>query len=445
MLFPRPSSSNIKIAVNSLKYLAGLAIFLLSIPVLGHAQSAEDQKTPQLGNIKGLIVVNSSGGYPSIQEAIDSAATKGGGTVLVPSGRYVAKQIVLRDGVSLMGVGMNPPPHGEGTTLEQAPGADTDFIVNDPKLNGGGYQHWSTISNIRIVASTGGGTRGSGIRFNARTGEGTKLEHLLIIGFPESGVSVSRGAEPFYGDDLHLFRNGKYGIDINRTGGDANQLVKLSVISGDDNGISLIRIGPSGGLLYAESYLIEGVKAEKHTPGKQNDVILLDHMNGSPVVILSVGAQNTSGEQADAIVRVEGASALLYYLGLSHDKNWAYTINDTVAHRQLPNSAAGLYGADIFPSAHAFGDEPVPAVSGLKHNRTPACSTAASDSCDAHVTWSEPFTDSSYTATCSLEGPRGIARAVRISNKSPDSLTVTIQGRSTTGGDETLDCIAIHD
>jgi hypothetical protein len=26
-----------------------------------------------------------------------------------------------------------------------------------------------------------------------------------------------------------------------------------------------------------------------------------------------------------------------------------------------------------------------------------------------------------------------------------DSLTVTIQGRSATGSDETLDCIAIHD
>ena len=38
------------------------------------------QRTSQLGNIKGLIVVNSSGGYPSIQEAIDNAATKGGGT-----------------------------------------------------------------------------------------------------------------------------------------------------------------------------------------------------------------------------------------------------------------------------------------------------------------------------------------------------------------------------
>lgn len=443
MRFPEGPASNR--VVSSLTCFALLTICLLSIPMIGHAQSAEDQRTSQLGNIKGLIVVNSSGGYPSIQEAIDNAATKGGGTVLVPSGRYVVKQIVLRDGVSLMGLGMNPPPHGEGTTLEQAPGADMDFIVNDPKLNGGGYQHWSTISNLRIAASTSGGTRGSGIRFNSRTGEGTKLEHLLIIGFPESGVSVSRGAEPFYGDDLHLFRNGKYGIDINRTGGDANQMVKLSVISGDDNGVALIHIGPSGGLLYAESYLIEGVKAEKHTPGKQNDVILLEKMNGSPVVILSVGAQNTSGEQADAIVRVVGASALLYYFGLSHDKNWAYTINDTVAHRQLPNSAAGLYGADIFPSAHASGDDPPSGGSGLNHNRTPACSTATSDSCDARVQWAKPFADSNYTATCSLEGPRGGARAVRIASKSPDSLTVTIQGRSATGSDETLDCIAIHD
>jgi hypothetical protein len=73
------------------------------------------------------------------------------------------------------------------------------------------------------------------------------------------------------------------------------------MISGDDNGIALIHIGASGGMLNAESYLIEGVKAEKHTPGKQNDVILLENMNGSPVVILGVGAQNTSSEEADAI------------------------------------------------------------------------------------------------------------------------------------------------
>src|SRR5580704_4704639 len=178
MKSPRQFAPKIKIAANSLAHFALLAIVFVSIPLIGHAQSAEDQRTPQLGNIKGLIVVNSSGGYPSIQEAIDIAGSKGGGTVLVPSGRYVAKQIVLKDGVSLVGVGMNPPPHGEGTTLEQAPGANTDFIVDDPKLSGTGFQHWSTIANIRIVAGAGG-TRGSGIRFNARTGEGTKLDHLL--------------------------------------------------------------------------------------------------------------------------------------------------------------------------------------------------------------------------------------------------------------------------
>ena len=249
MRFRGYSASKINTVMNSFADLALLATFLLSVPLIGYTQPAQDSQTAPLGNVKGLIVVNSGGGYPSIQEAIDSAATKGGGVVLVPSGRYVVNQIVLRDGVSLMGLGMNPPPHGEGTTLEQAAGTNSDFIVNDPKLTGGGYQHWSRISNLRIVASAGGSSRGSGIRFNARTGEGTKLEHLLIIGFPESGVSVSRGAEPFYGDDLHFFRNGSYGIDINRTGGDANQLVKLSMISGDDNGVSLIHIGPSGGLL----------------------------------------------------------------------------------------------------------------------------------------------------------------------------------------------------
>jgi hypothetical protein len=445
MRFRGYSASKINTVMNSFADLALLATFLLSVPLIGYTQPAQDSQTAPLGNVKGLIVVNSGGGYPSIQEAIDSAATKGGGVVLVPSGRYVVNQIVLRDGVSLMGLGMNPPPHGEGTTLEQAAGTNSDFIVNDPKLTGGGYQHWSRISNLRIVASAGGSSRGSGIRFNARTGEGTKLEHLLIIGFPESGVSVSRGAEPFYGDDLHFFRNGSYGIDINRTGGDANQLVKLSMISGDDNGVSLIHIGPSGGLLYAESYLIEGVKAEKHTPGKQNDVILLDRMNGSPVVILGVGAQNTSGEPADAIVRVDGSAALLYYFGLSHDKNWAYTINDTVAHHQLPNSAAGLYGADIFPGHHSSADDSRSSGTTLKHNRTSACSTQTNDSCDARVTWDQPFADSSYTATCSLEGPRGSPRVVKISSKLSDSLTVTIQGRSATGGDETLDCIALHD
>jgi hypothetical protein len=429
-----------------LKCIVPAGILFFAFPAASRCQSTDNQQDSQSGNIKGQIVVNSAGGYPSIQQAINLASSRGGGVVLVPSGRYVLSQIILRYGVSLKGLGMNPAPHGEGTTLEQAPGVNADFIVSDTNLSPTDNQHWSVISNLRIKGNEGGNTRGSGIHFNSRTGEGTKLEHLLIVGFPESGVTLSRGAVPFYADDIHLFRNGRYGIDISRTPYDPNQLVKLSMISGDDNGIALIHIGSSGGMLNAESYLIEGVKAEKHTPGKQNDVILLDNMNGSPVVVLGVGAQNTSGEQADAIIRVDGRSARLFYLGLSHDKNWAYTINDTVSHHALPNSAAGFYGADILPApGGSVGNGLSSDGNQLKHRRAPACSTDRSNSCDTRVTWDQPFADTNYTATCSLEGANGRARTVRISNKSPDSLTVTIQGDSGTGRDEALDCIAIHD
>ena len=81
----------------------------------------------------------------------------------------------------------------------------------------------------------------------------------------------------------------------------------------------------------------------------------------------------------------------------------------------------------------------------MKHGRILACSTERNDSCDTRVTWDQAFVDTNYTATCTLEGLSGRARAVRILNKSPESLDVTIQGESGTGRDEILDCIAIHD
>ena len=162
-------------------------ILFFSFPAASGFQSTSNLKDSQSGNIKGQIVVNSAGGYPSIQEAIDLASTRGGGVVLVPSGRYIVRQIVLRYGVSLKGLGMNGAPHGEGTTLEQASGANTDFIVSDTNLGPLDNQHWSVISNVRIKGNEdGSNTRGSGIRFNSRTGEGTKLEHLSIIAFPSA-------------------------------------------------------------------------------------------------------------------------------------------------------------------------------------------------------------------------------------------------------------------
>ena len=134
-------------------------ILFFSFPAASGFQSTSNLKDSQSGNIKGQIVVNSAGGYPSIQEAIDLASTRGGGVVLVPSGRYIVRQIVLRYGVSLKGLGMNGAPHGEGTTLEQASGANTDFIVSDTNLGPLDNQHWSVISNVRIKGNEDGTTR----------------------------------------------------------------------------------------------------------------------------------------------------------------------------------------------------------------------------------------------------------------------------------------------
>jgi len=116
----RPPSKTPHRLIRRLICLLPAEILFFSFPAASGFQSSSNLQDSQSGNIKGQIVVNSAGGYPSIQEAIDLASTKGGGVVLVPSGRYIVRQIVLRYGVSLKGLGMNGAPHGEGMTLEQA-------------------------------------------------------------------------------------------------------------------------------------------------------------------------------------------------------------------------------------------------------------------------------------------------------------------------------------
>src|ERR1700676_2516943 len=67
----------------------------------------------------------------AIQKAIDGAYASKGNVVFFPSGIYVVSQIILRLGISLSGSGINPPPHGLGTILQQKPGTDLDLIVSD--------------------------------------------------------------------------------------------------------------------------------------------------------------------------------------------------------------------------------------------------------------------------------------------------------------------------
>jgi hypothetical protein len=305
----------------------------------------------------------------ALQSAINAAASGGGSIVFFPPGVYLASQIVLTQGISLVGSGMNASPWGLGTTLQQKAGVNQHFIVSSGE---NGYQHWSVISNMRLMGDRSN-TSGSGIHFSVASGEGTKFEHLLIEGFAAEGIFVWGGV-PLYMEDIHAFSNGTYGVNINPTGTAPMQTHLLTMISGDDNGTALIHLGPSRGVGGAVTWLIEGVKAEKHTPGKQNDAIVLDEMNGSPVAIYGVAFQNTSGEPANSAIKIINATARLTWAGIDatglpsglsggcSGSCTNYTVNDTSANGRNSIRPSGTYGGDYFVNRlwANYGDELAP-------------------------------------------------------------------------------------
>jgi hypothetical protein len=181
----------------------------------------------------------------------------------------------------------------------------------------------------------------------------------MIQGFAAEGIFVLGGV-PLYMEDIHPSLNGTYGVNVNPSGGSANQTVLLTMISGDDNGIALIHLGPSGGVGSGVTWLIEGVKAEKHTPGKQNDAIILDAMNGSPVVIHGVAVSNSSGQPANSAIKIINAAARLSWAGIDaaglpsglsgrcSGGCTNYIVNDTSARGFNSNEPSGTYDGDYF-------------------------------------------------------------------------------------------------
>jgi Pectate lyase superfamily protein len=291
----------------------------------------------------------------AIQSAIDAALPDKAAVVWFPPGVFTASQIILRQGISLLGSGINPAPHGLGTTIQQKPGTDLDLIISDqPRV---GYHHWSKIENIRLMGAKGA-VRSSGIKFATATGEGMKFEHLFVSGFGGDGIQVSGGV-PFYAEDLHLFGNGVesgqgYGLNIVVSGSAPSETYELSLISGDNNALGLIHLAGASGIGDHQEFFVHGVKAEKHIPGRQNDVIVVENMNGTPVVVIGLSANNNSGELANSLIKIVGSNARLSWFGINGDnKNpngFRYFVNDTYNKRNFTASAgtSGTYAGSYF-------------------------------------------------------------------------------------------------
>lgn len=293
----------------------------------------------------GAVGDGSTDDTAAIQAAIDYASNRDLKVVYLPPGRYVASQLELKTEVDLIGAGVHTSSSRtdtHGVFIDQKSGTNLDLIVTDTSLAATGFQHWSTIANLSLQGASGA-TAGAGIRLNSRSGEGFKLEHLLISDFADSGVEAVEGFVPLYAEDIHLFNNGQgsgagYGMDLTWGVGDSAAMVVLNHISGDNNEDGLIRI--KGGT--ADSCVVmTGIKSEITTAGKQTDTITLEDLNNMPVFVN--GVHQTASTATNSIFKIVTSSARLVWTAVRSATATAptYLLDDTANSHTIAASAAG--------------------------------------------------------------------------------------------------------
>jgi hypothetical protein len=313
----------------------------------------------------------------AIQSAIDTVWTNGG-IVLFPAETCVASNLIWRQGVVLRGAGTALQGNGRGTTLRQKANvaAGLALIQTDTKCSSTEYQHHSVIEWMRLQGDPTNVTS-DGIDFNCRVGENTRFEHLTLGGFGGSGFVFRHGAVPLTMFDVHVFGSGADGIYITRGRSDNNQMVIMQMISGDDNGTSLIHINQSGDF---DDFVINGVKCEKHQAGTENDCILLENMGGGAIAINGVGFTNTSSEVADAVVKINSAvEPRLTFTALAKQHNPTaikYTVNDTISGLTT-TSASGSVGDTLQFESNLVVDKALRVVGTLQIGNTAVNWTSA--------------------------------------------------------------------
>lgn len=308
----------------------------------------------------------------AVQAAINSFPAGTTGTVTFPPGTFVLSQLVVPPGVSLVGAGVGSTG-SIGTMLQQKAGTDLDLIVSS--LSGNVYHHWSRFSHFQMNGlghSTA--TASSGIHIGVATGEGFKIEHVIVNNFAYNGIQLD-GVGPCYLEDIHSFGNGwgaagagvsGYGICINATATEIMSMTKLSMISGDDNQIALIGILGSAGYSSKASWIIEGVKAEVNVSGKQPYCIHLDSFNASTISIHGVSF-TSNGLGATSVIHMTNLAASPQILwsaiasaGVTNFLDWG---SFTIPPASTDNSSHGCYyqgGTGTFYARYVLAGEDPP-------------------------------------------------------------------------------------
>jgi hypothetical protein len=295
----------------------------------------------------------------AIQAAINAAKTNhASGTVFFPNGTYMVSQLTAFAGVNLIGSGTADTYGGSGaggSRLQQLPGTDLDVIVFS---SGDSFFPQTEFCNFSMRGALGT-VSSSGINATKALNYGTLIHHIDAGNFAFCGFRLSRGNDGCRLFDLSAGGNGVgagvgYGIELTGLGTDSASICPLSGIVGDDNKTALIHLLTGPGMGEMVSFHLSNIKGEKHTAGRQNDLILLDNMNGTPVFVATATALNNSGEEADAVIKIVNATVDLTWFGLNAfvDANhgagngYSFLVNDAFQGLTFPVSATGTSGTN---------------------------------------------------------------------------------------------------
>jgi hypothetical protein len=300
-------------------------------PMRDHTTSSSSINVKDFGAVGDGVTDDT----PAIQAAIDSKK----GPVYIPPGDFVISQIELPNGMVLFGASSGSPPHF-GTELRQKPGTNLSLIVPKSNIPKKEWWHWVSIKNIHMRGDPDA-TAGCGIEATRSTGENFRIENVLMVDFAESGFRMTRGSTPGSIENCAAFGNGKYGFDLQRKGHDLWNSFTVNRISGDDNGIALVRVKAMGAA--PDQVTISNVKSETHVAGTQQDVIVLDSIYGSLVSVKNVSV--IAHVPMNSVVKITNAVARVIVENFRGESKLAHWIDDTNAGATKLPRLGGLTAA----------------------------------------------------------------------------------------------------
>ena len=229
----------------------------------------------------------------AIQAAINAAnvsTTKK--VVYLPAGLYLVSTLYIPSAVSLIGDGHSETTSRAVTKLIQASSGDVIRFLPDASS---GKNYWNgQLRNFAIFGSSSFAS-GWGIAFRNAAGATVSMQDtslvcdLSIRNCPSGGIEVPNSGLPIYFQRIKLLFNNGPGIHMTSTTTHQHQGVSFIDISGDANNGGLIKLSD---LDAAGSVTIVNLKSENRvnatygSVGMQDNAIVLDGCNGTPITIL---------------------------------------------------------------------------------------------------------------------------------------------------------------